>query len=129
MLTRSSKKTFFLFHCIQAQLSTACDQQNEEMKMHEGISVKFKSQLGEVNLRSNRYPNRLEAAYFLPLATCFAAFALFFFCVLELDFACFCAACLFVAFGDLSPIRERPLQASRERATDKKPEQQFKVSL
>jgi hypothetical protein len=29
---------------------------------------------------------------------------LFFFCVLALALACFCAACLFVAFGDLSPI-------------------------
>ena len=44
-------------------------------------------------------------SYFLPLTTvCLAAAALFFCCVLALFFACFCAACLFVAFGDLSPI-------------------------
>ena len=42
--------------------------------------------------------------YFFPLAACFEAAAVLFFCVLALVFACFCEAFLFVAFGDLSPI-------------------------
>lgn len=37
-----------------------------------------------------------------------AAIAEFLFCVLALFLACFCAACLLVAFGDLSPIVARP---------------------
>ena len=45
-----------------------------------------------------------DRSYFFPFTTCFAAAALFFFCVPALAFACFCAACLFVDFGDLSPI-------------------------
>jgi hypothetical protein len=42
--------------------------------------------------------------YFFPLAACFEAAAVLFFCVFALVFACFCEAFLFVAFGDLSPI-------------------------
>jgi hypothetical protein len=42
--------------------------------------------------------------YFFPLAACFEAVAVLFFCVFALVFACFCEAFLFVAFGDLSPI-------------------------
>ena len=42
--------------------------------------------------------------YFFAFTACFAAVALFLFCLLALAFACFCAACLFVDFGDLSPI-------------------------
>ena len=51
--------------------------------------------------------------YFLPFTACFAAAALFFFCVLELALACFCEAFLFVAFGDLSPIRRTAITAAR----------------
>lgn len=42
--------------------------------------------------------------YFFPLAACFEAAAVLFFCVFALVLACFCEAFLFVAFGDLSPI-------------------------
>lgn len=41
--------------------------------------------------------------YFFP-GTCFAAAACFFFWASALALACFCDACLFTDFGDLSPI-------------------------
>ena len=47
---------------------------------------------------------RLQFVYFFGFTACFAAAAVFFFCVFEFVLACFCAAFLFVAFGDLSPI-------------------------
>lgn len=53
----------------------------------------------------------IQRAYFFAFTACFAAAALLFFCVLELVFACFCAAFLFVAFGDLSPISGHLSQA------------------
>ena len=46
-------------------------------------------------------------SYFLVFGACLAAAALLFFCSLPLAFACFCEACLLVAFGDLSPIIRR----------------------
>lgn len=43
--------------------------------------------------------------FFVGGGVCLAAAALLFFCWLLLVLTCFCAAFLFVAFGDLSPIR------------------------
>ena len=43
--------------------------------------------------------------YYLGFGTCFELEELFFFAALA--FACFCAACLCVAFGDLSPMTRR----------------------
>ncbi|MDQ3622280.1 MAG: hypothetical protein M3463_07305 [Verrucomicrobiota bacterium] len=43
--------------------------------------------------------------YFFGFTTCLAAVAFFFCCVAVLAFACFCAACFCVDFGDLSPMR------------------------
>ena len=45
--------------------------------------------------------------YFLVFGTCRALAASFFFWLAASAFACFCAACLLVAFGDLSPINIR----------------------
>ena len=42
--------------------------------------------------------------YFLVFGTCLALAASFFFWLVASAFACLCAACLLVAFGDLSPI-------------------------
>ena len=57
---------------------------------------------------------RFSFVYFFAFTACLAAAAVFFFCVLELVFACFCAAFLFVAFGDLSPIDRQQSQADRQ---------------
>jgi hypothetical protein len=43
--------------------------------------------------------------YFLGFAACFAATNALPFCFVAAAFACFCAACFCVDFGDLSPIR------------------------
>jgi len=42
--------------------------------------------------------------YFLGFAACFAATDALLFCFVAAAFACFCAACFCVDFGDLSPI-------------------------
>ncbi len=42
--------------------------------------------------------------YFLVFGTCRALAASFFFWLAAFAFACFCDACLLVAFGDLSPM-------------------------
>jgi hypothetical protein len=42
--------------------------------------------------------------YFLVFGICLALTASFFFWLAAAALACFCAACLLVAFGDLSPI-------------------------
>lgn len=55
-------------------------------------------------LERGRFGNQPVIAYFFGLTVCLAAAAVLFFLVLVLALACFCAACLFVAFGDLSPI-------------------------
>jgi hypothetical protein len=52
------------------------------------------------------YRQRMEWRYYLGFGTCLALGALFFFFA-ALAFACFCAACLCVAFGDLSPMSRR----------------------
>ena len=44
------------------------------------------------------------AGYFFLLAACFAATACCFFCMAPLALTCFCDACLFTDFGDLSPM-------------------------
>src|ERR1035437_6521075 len=46
---------------------------------------------------------RAGTYFFLP-ATCFATIACCFFTLAPLALACFCDACLFVDFGDLSPM-------------------------
>jgi hypothetical protein len=45
--------------------------------------------------------------YFSVFATCLAVAAFFFFWFAVAAFTCFCAACLCVAFGDLSPMTRR----------------------
>src|ERR1700757_311885 len=45
-----------------------------------------------------------RADYFFVFATCLALAASFFLWLSTSAFACFCAACLSLAFGDLSPI-------------------------
>jgi hypothetical protein len=45
--------------------------------------------------------------YFLVFATCLAVAAFFFCWFAVAAFTCFCAACLCVAFGDLSPMTRR----------------------
>ena len=66
-----------------------------------------------------RLPLRRCVRYFFGFTACFAASALFFFCALVLEFACFCAAFLFVAFGDLSPISGDFSQVGRRIASRK----------
>ena len=56
---------------------------------------------------------------YLGFGTCFALGALFFFFA-ALAFACFCAACLCVAFGDLSPIIRRVSSTTNGVNTDAK---------
>ena len=49
----------------------------------------------------------VRADYFLVFATCLALAASFFFWLTLSTFVCFCAACLLLAFGDLSPMSRR----------------------
>jgi hypothetical protein len=49
-------------------------------------------------------PGLCVVAYFFLAGACFAAMAWRFLCVLAAALLCFCVACLFVAFGDLSPM-------------------------
>jgi hypothetical protein len=44
--------------------------------------------------------------YFLVFGTCLALAVTFFFWLAAFAFACFCATCLLVAFGDLSPMNQ-----------------------
>lgn len=46
----------------------------------------------------------LAGRYFFLFAACFALMACCFFCMALLALACFCDACLFTDFGDLSPM-------------------------
>ena len=64
-----------------------------------------------------RFNDLDQGFYFFPLAACFEAAAVLFFCVFALVFACFCEAFLFVAFGDLSPIEMNiPTETDQARA-------------
>ena len=49
-------------------------------------------------------PSSFRADYFLVFAICLALTASFFFWLSTDAFACFCTACLFLDFGDLSPM-------------------------
>jgi hypothetical protein len=53
---------------------------------------------------THRRNARLGLFYFFGFAACFAAAIARPFCFVAAAFACFCAACFWVAFGDLSPI-------------------------
>jgi hypothetical protein len=53
---------------------------------------------------THRRNSRLGLFYFFGFAACFAAAIARPFCLVAAAFACFCAACFCVAFGDLSPI-------------------------